>query len=313
MSAPNSEILFAQSVPRTFAKLPAHWLVSSDTFRSSDRKHELFGLAMERKEGGSRGLLVLHGYGEHCARYGHFPAYLDPVVDHIYAFDQRGHGRSQGIRGYTEAFDRYVDDAARAVEQLQERIYKSGKDPEIHLFGHSMGGLIALRLLLLKPELKFASATICAPLLGVAIPVPTWKKGLAYGLSRIYGSLQLSSELDPRGLSHDPDLVECYRSDRLVHSKATPQFFVSLEEAMADTLSRTKGIAPPTLFLLPQADVIVSTEAEMKFASALEHPEKKIVPLEGYKHEAFNEGGEFPKERPFQELSTWIQEHSSAS
>ena len=96
MSVPNSETLFAQSVPRTFAKLPDLWQVQSDLFRSSDRKYELFGLAMQRKEGGNRGLLVLHGYGEHCARYGHFPAYLDPVVDHIYAFDQRGHGRSHG-------------------------------------------------------------------------------------------------------------------------------------------------------------------------------------------------------------------------
>jgi alpha-beta hydrolase superfamily lysophospholipase len=174
-----------------------------------------------------------------------------------------------------------------------------------------MGGLIALRLLMLKPEIKFASATISAPLLEVAFPVPAWKKGLAYGLSRIYGSLQLDSALDPRGLSHDPDLVECYRSDRLVHSKATPKFFVSLEEAMADTRARTQGILPPTLFLFPQEDVIVSMKAESEFAEKLEHPQKKIVPLEGYKHEAFNEGGEFPKERFFQEFSTWIQEHSS--
>ncbi len=43
-------------------------------------------------------LAIVHGYGEHAARYGHFMRWLGGQGIASNAIDQRGHGRSPGRR-----------------------------------------------------------------------------------------------------------------------------------------------------------------------------------------------------------------------
>ena len=41
-------------------------------------------------------VVLLHGYGEHSGRYGHVADALTNVGAAVYAYDQRGYGRSEG-------------------------------------------------------------------------------------------------------------------------------------------------------------------------------------------------------------------------
>lgn len=313
--------------PRGFPSLPADWQAETETFRSVDGQVQLFGILLRKEPwtappASGRALVVLHGFGDHAGRYLHFPHYLraangtaqgadgpanDPV-DAIYGLDHRGHGRSEGLRGDVERFDAMADDAARAITRLDERLRGRFGKSEIHLFAHSMGSLVALRMMFAHPELPLASASLSAPFLAVKAKVSPFKTGAAKLLNRLGGGrIQLDTGLDADLISRDPEVVMAYRSDRLVHGKMTPRFFAALQEAQADTLRRESGIEPPLLFMVPQQDGLVDAEVSIDFFTRLKHRDKRLATYPGYFHEAMNDPG---KEVFFADLGAWIRAHS---
>jgi len=54
-------------------------------------------------------LIVVHGICEHSGRYGNVVEYFVPKGYAVYSFDQRGHGKSEGLRGYVERFQYYLE------------------------------------------------------------------------------------------------------------------------------------------------------------------------------------------------------------
>jgi alpha-beta hydrolase superfamily lysophospholipase len=257
---------------------------------------------------GHRALLVLHGHGEHGGRYFHFPHFVHTAVDLVQTVDHRGHGRSEGLRGHIEKFDHFAEDAALAIHRLDGQLKARFGKSEIHLLGHSLGGHVALRTLFLNKDLPLASATVSAPFLAIKVKVPVAKKFAAHALSRIWGSIQMGTGLDPSEISHDKEVVTAYVSDRLVHDKMTPSFFTSMLDAMGDTLKRDSGIEYPLQVLVPLQDRIVDSDVSLDFFRRLKHRDKRLKTYSGFYHEPFNELG---KEQAFEDLVSWISSHSS--
>jgi len=55
-------------------------------------------------------LLVAHGVCEHSGRYTNLVNYFVPKGYAVYALDHRGHGKSEGLRGYVKRFQDYLND-----------------------------------------------------------------------------------------------------------------------------------------------------------------------------------------------------------
>lgn len=297
--------------PLGFPALPSDWVSEPEKFKSSCGKIDLFGVLHHKKDWkGGPVLFVSHGLGEHGGRYLHFPHYLKDKVNAVYCYDHRGHGQSGGLRGHVDRFDRFSDDVSLAIRRLDERLKKQFGKPELHAFAHSMGGLIMLRALFLNHDLPVISAAISEPLLGIKAKVPAHKKYPAYVLSKILPILQMDSVVDATQLSHDVNVQRAYLADPLVHPKVTPRFFTELQWAMADTISRRKGIKPPISFFIPLADPLVDPQPAVAFFEMLEHPKKKIHTYAGFLHEAFNEGdplnAAITKDKPLADLNAWL-------
>src|SRR5581483_3158208 len=83
-----------------------------------------------------------HGYGEHSGRYEHVARRLMDDGAVVYAPDHYGHGRSDGDRGVVPDVELLVDDTERVVTLA------AGEHPglPLALLGHSLGGIIATRL-----------------------------------------------------------------------------------------------------------------------------------------------------------------------
>lgn len=302
--------------PEGFPGLPAGWESEWETFPASCGSLQLFSVTHHRDpwDADGRGpsaLICFHGHGEHGGRYLHFPHYVKDAVNSVICPDWRGHGRSEGLRGHADKFGLMVEDGAMIIRRVDEQLRRRFGRSDIHLLAHSMGGLIALQMMLEHPTLPIRSVTISAPLLGLALEVPAVKKTAGRMLSVLWGSLQMASGLDPVKISHDPAVREAYFKDRLVHSKITPALFFGMEKAMAGVCKRGEGIHPPVQFLIPLQDQIVDPQVALDFARALRHPDKKIRTYEGYYHESFNEGGQanVNKERAFEDLVSWISNH----
>lgn len=281
------------------------WIFETSTFKTTDQSLNLFSWSARSEPLSSpRTLIIIHGMGEHSGRYQHVPKFVCDSVDSVFAYDQRGHGRSEGLRGHIENFDLFASDAADVVRRIHGELTSKFGKSEIHVLGHSLGGLIALRMALLHTDLPVKSTIISAPFLGLKAHVPWIKKTVAGLLTHVWGSLQLPTAIDAAVISHDNAIVEQYKNDRLVHDKMTPKFFAELNEAQKKTLEAQGGILWPMLMLVPLADQLVDPEVTLSFYRALKHDRKTLVTYPDFFHEPLNELG---KEKVFQEINTWIR------
>ena len=294
--------------PRGFPGLPPGWRTDRETFRTADDEIDLFCATHRRQDvRGHRALVVLHGLGEHGGRYMHVPHYVQSDIDWVSCPDQRGHGRSGGLRGDAARFDILADDFASVIRRT-DRIVKEacGGRSEIHVLAHSLGGHVALRALFRHPELArvpVQSVSLSAPFLAIKQRVPWIRKAAARSISRIWGTLQMGTGLDASLISHDPEVVNSYRSDPLVHDRITPRFFTSMIAAFEDTLGRNGGFDIPTQFLVPMDDRIVDSQVTANFFERLQTPAKRLATYEGFYHEILNE---IERVRPFQDVVAWI-------
>ncbi len=251
-------------------------------------------------EGGKRTLALVHGYGEHAGRYEEFACWLVENGANVAAFDLRGHGKSPGKRGHIAAFDEYLEDLQSFLTVLRQWF----PDTVLFLLGHSLGGLIVARYLE-RYSGSAVGAVLISPAMEFAVSVPLWKRALAHVASCLHPSFSLPSGIAPEALSHDPEVVEAYRRDPLVHRVATARWFVETLRAQREALREAHRIAVPVLVVYGTADRIISPEAVVRFFEASGSPQKEIFSCGGFYHEPLNEVG---REEVWARVLRWIRE-----
>jgi alpha-beta hydrolase superfamily lysophospholipase len=127
-------------------------------------------------------------------------------------------------------------------------------------------------------------------LLGIATEVQRWKERLTSVLNYSVPALPLSTGLNPEHLSHDPQVVEAYRRDPLVHDRITPRLFSEIKGEIERAFQDVARLKMPILFLIPSADRIVRPDLMQQFAASLgRRPDVQVETLSGLYHEALNE------------------------
>lgn len=291
-------------VPVGFPALPKHFEYETEVLQSTDGEQGIFLNWFQKKNNqAKRALIIIHGQGEHGGRYQHFVHYLQDHYDLFLAPDLRGHGRSEGVRGHVESFDEYVDDALLAFEALRSRL---GPDAHVDWFSHSMGGTVTLRALQYRSKLEVDRFIFSAPCVKLKVQVPLVKDLAARLLARVWGSLTLGTDLDPKKLSHDPQVVQAILKDQLHHTKATPQFYLSFLEAMERIQDPSFQFPSQSklLFQFAGEDEIVDTDAGRAFYQSLRHEAKEEIVYKGLFHEIYNE---VAKEDVFHDLIRFLE------
>jgi lysophospholipase len=242
-------------------------------------------------------ILLVHGLGEHAARYDSLAKALASRGYSAFAHDQRGHGRSPGRRGYIASFDVFVDDLAAAVDEAERTLPGPGG---VFLYGHSLGALVLGRYLQTRRP-KAPGAILSAPWLGTAVPIPWWKELAAAGLRRIAPAVRVPTEIDPGRLTADAALQQAYLDDPLIsHGVAVALYDAVLAAqrlALRDPLPEI-----PILVLIPLADRVVdvgTTEGWVRGAGS----NVQVVRLPGVLHEPHNDLG---REDVYRRIADWL-------
>lgn len=226
---------------------------------------------------------LVHGLGEHSGRYTHVAATLNNAGYHLAAFDLRGHGKSQGQRGHSPSIDYFNDDIGRFIHQVTQMYPKL----PCFIYAHSLGGLLALNFLISrKPSLR--GAIISAP--GLRSPLQEQK--IKVLLSKWGGlflpRVNLKSGLDPKGLSHDEDIVKAYIGDPLVHDNVTFGLARSMMEGISQVFSRASEIQIPLLVMHGGEDPVVYPQGSQELCS-LVRGDCTLKIWRGLFHEIHNE------------------------
>lgn len=249
-------------------------------------------------------IIVTHGLAEHSECYHPFAQVLTRAHWDVIAWDLRGHGRSEGKRGYVERFDDYCQDLRLLTDHCIAHEKIDTKGPRV-LLGHSMGGLISIKTLVESGDLGYRALCLSSPLLGLAIKVPKVKQFVAELAGEWLPSVTLYNEIQYEDLTRDADIRRGYASDPLRHDKISPRVFLGMIESMAEASNKSSQIQIPVLMQLSGQDRIVSTPAAEQFFLDLSTPKKKLhIYPESY-HEIFND---LDRDLAFRHLKEFLSE-----
>lgn len=175
---------------------------------------KLFALSWSTERRPKALVVIVHGLGEHSGRYAHVARVFNENHFHVFSYDQRGHGKSEGPRGYTSSGEQLMFDIVKAIHVAKETF---GADLPVFLYGHSLGALEVLYFgTTIQEDLKGIIAT--SPPLDLS-NTPKSKITLAKIMNPILPKLTMPNGLDTNALSHDTAVVEAYKADPLVHDQ----------------------------------------------------------------------------------------------
>jgi alpha-beta hydrolase superfamily lysophospholipase len=232
-------------------------------------------------------VIITHGHGEHSEWYSNLINYFSDDAWTFYGWDLRGHGRSEGRRGYAPEFDDYCRDYELFLNMVMKE-EKVRKGPVI-LLCHSMGGLIQLKSLIRHPEIECAAIVVSSPLLGLSMPVPAWKAKGAGLLNAVAPQVTLGNEISNEMLSRDIDVLRQYEQDPLRHTRMSPGVFLGMLASCDYCNLRANEIKKPALFVLPEKDPVCNTPIARSFFDKMSSKQKEIYLYPDARHELFND------------------------
>ena len=230
--------------------------------------------------------ILVHGHGEHSGRYVKFFENLRNFDGTIAAFDLRGCGRSSGEAVYVSNFQDFLADLTSFIEFLNLRFQI--KAP-IQLFGHSLGGLIAVAWAR-ENEARISKLILSSPLMG--LPSEALVRCFGRLLNPICPHWVLKNPVKANLLTHDPDEIAKYRRDPLIRRKITVRLSFEMLRYLSFLRESKITFSFPVYILMAERDFIVAPQATHKFFAMLESPDKQLESFADFYHEIFNETGQ---------------------
>jgi alpha-beta hydrolase superfamily lysophospholipase len=252
--------------------------------------------------GASRRLLVVHGLGEHGGRYGQLAKAAVARGWDVMAPDLRGHGGSSGRRGHVRRFDDYLDDLVDVLRRTAD------DNLPLAVLGHSMGGLIAARLVA-AGRVEPAALALSSPLFGIAAPVGWFWRALGRALNPTLPWASFNSGLNDDDATRDPVVLAARRNDPLTHRRVTARWFCEIAGVLKGVHGEASQIGLPLLVLQAGEDRMVCTEASRRFFDLASSRDKQFRLFDEHYHELF---GEITREAIIDELLDWLEPRVTA-
>ncbi len=229
-------------------------------------------------------LLVVHGLGEHSGRYKQLAEYFCAQDFVVFCPDHFGHGLSPGRRGHVNRFEDYFF----SVEESRDELERDYSNIPCFVLGHSMGGLIAA-LCLVENQDRFVGALFSGGAFRLAENPSNLLRGVVHTLAFLLPTVGVM-KIDGRKVSRDPDIVDAYLEDPLVHHKAYSARLISEFVKAIENLQRNaSAISIPALVLHGEADTLTAPEGSPEFVKNISSRDKTLKILPGLYHEILNE------------------------
>ena len=245
---------------------------------------------------------IVHGYGEHSARYVHLAEELTRNGYAVSTFDLRGHGQSQGDpRTFVRSFEEHLDD----LEDFLSRVRERHPGRPLFLFGHSMGGTIStLFAIARQPEIR--GLLLSGASLKLSDKYSPSLITLAKIISALFPKLPLL-KLDASAVSRDPEVVRDYVRDPLVHHGGIPaRTGAEMNRAMELIRQRMEALEVPLLIMHGTGDLLADPEGSRQLYDRSQSADKDLRLYEGLYHEILNEP---EKAQVLADMVEWLDAH----
>ncbi|MDD4796637.1 MAG: alpha/beta hydrolase [Eubacteriales bacterium] len=251
------------------------------------------------KENARGTVIICHGYAESAEKFREMAWYFWQAGLRVYAVDHRGHGQSYRYSDdysltHVERFDDYVDDLAAFATQVAQ-------GEPLLLYGHSMGGAIAARMLQEHPGV-FRRAVLNAPMIQVnpgkypallGLLMADYKVWTGHGQEYLFlhGPFNPNARFEQACCTsrarYDYYLNRQIHTPHLQNSAATYRWTSESIRVTRALLNRKNcaRVQVPVLLFQAEYDDLVLPKAQEAFLARI--PNGRLVRVRGAKHEIY--------------------------
>ena len=232
-----------------------------------------------------KALLLFHRGHEHSGRWSEFVEILalDDVA--IFAWDARGHGRSDGERGAAENFRTLVKDTDAFVRHVRDRHGFALEN--MIVLAHSVGGVVASAWVHdYAPPVR--ALILATPAFRVRLYVPLAIPSLRMK-QKFLKPGHVKSYVKAKMLTHDPEQAAQYDADPLIFRQIAVNVLIALHDAGTRLLADAGAIHVPTLMLSAGRDWVVSLKAQREFFNGISSSVKRMHVFPAAYHALFHE------------------------
>jgi len=249
-------------------------------------------------------ILLIHGLFEHSGRYANLVNHLVPQGYAICSFDQRGHGKSDGLRGYVERFDDFMED----LQIFHGIVLGQFAGRREFIFGHSIGGTIGA-IYMEKHQSDFAGCILSAAIAMPGSSVTRSSIAVARALSAIFPRLGIVP-IDGTAVSRDKRVVDAYSRDPLVYrGKIRARLGAELINVIErDLPAAMANIEAPLLLIHGTQDRLSNTQGSSLLYGRAKSGDKTLKYYEGLYHEVLNEP---ERGQVLADISVWLDRHAA--
>lgn len=244
-------------------------------------------------------VILVHGYAEHCGRYDHVAECLVGAGATVFAYDQRGYGRSEGRRAYVDTFGQYLNDLVEVLDHVRSR----RPDKPLFLLGHSMGGLVVLKYVLDNAP-SVDGLILSSPAIEINPDLAPVLRKIAQWIGWLFPTLP-TTRSPQDAISRDPAVVEEAKNDPLnYHGRVPARTGAEMLKAGEAVREQLADVHHPFLVFHGTDDVLTNPKWSERLYEKASATDKTLHLYEGLYHETFNEP---EQQRVLTDLSTWLR------
>ena len=199
-------------------------------------------------------IIIIHGLGEHSGRYKEFASFFIKKNIGVFSFDLIGHGKSDGLKGHISNIKDFTDSIEEVLIQVRKRFINT----PIIIFGHSLGGCLALNYLIERKSKEISLAIISSAWIETKIQIPKYLLIIQRVMHILFPKIRLSNRLDTKDLSKDIKIIDKYKNDSLVHDRISLNLLSEINKTIEKIKNKDYNIEIPVLIIHGKKDKIIS-------------------------------------------------------
>jgi lysophospholipase len=236
-------------------------------------------------EGEAKAVIVMvHGAMEHHRRYDWLIQNWRLAGFHVVMGDLPGQGMTnRSRRGHIHSFDEYLLEVKNWIHAAYQY------DLPVFLLGHSMGGLIAIRLMQ-EEQLNLAGAILSSPCLGLVTYPSPLLNAMSVGINVVFPTLRMKSGISVEMATRNEDVRQADKNDPLYVTKVSIRWYRELLQNMELAFANVNKVQDiPMLVMQAEEDKIVDKQAVREWFNKVPLSEKQFKEWPKCYHEIYNE------------------------
>ncbi|CDH04106.1 putative methylase with S-adenosyl-L-methionine-dependent methyltransferase domain and alpha/beta-hydrolase domain [Xenorhabdus bovienii str. oregonense] len=254
-------------------------------FTTSDNASLFYRYWPQQQANPDRAIIIFHRGHEHSGRIQHAVDGLDLPDVPMFAWDARGHGKTEGPRGYSPSMGTSIRDVDEFVRFIATQYGIAMGN--IVVIGQSVGAvLVSAWVHDYAPKIR--AMILAAPAFDIKLYIPFATQGLQL-MQKARGIFFVNSYVKARYLTHDETRIASYNSDPLITREIAVNILLDLYQTAERVVKDAAAITLPTLLFISGSDYVVNKKPQHQFYQQLNTPIKEKHVMDGFYHDTLGE------------------------